>query len=63
MIIKFSEIYKNIIPEDIPRIMIDSGEDRGGYLGNNKGDSKKYKREYKHAEDGFVKLYCEDYEN
>ena len=59
--IDFSLKYANLINKDLPRIQLKSEDDSDiPMISSNIPD--KYRRQFIHPEDGFVKKYCEDYD-
>ena len=63
MVVKFSEIYGNLMCKDIPKRMLNSKENRGGYLS---GECmplvpQEFQKQILHDPDGFVVNYCEEY--
>ena len=59
--IDFSSKYANLINEDLPRIQLKSKDDYDIPM-IRENISDKYRRQFIHPEDGFVKKYCEDYD-
>lgn len=57
MVMKFSEEFQDLIDFDVPRKMLSSVEDRGGYL-SEKHENDLIQAEIKYAEDGFIAKYC-----
>ena len=59
--IDFSLKYANLINKELPRIQQKSEDDSDiPMISGNIPD--KYRRQFIHLEDGFVKKYCEDYD-
>ena len=55
----FDVVFKSLIDENVPRVMLKSKEDRGGYVGKqavNFGKETQPK-----SENIFVRNYCEEY--
>lgn len=63
MVVKFSEIYGNLICKDISPKMMNSKENRGGYLSGESIPSvpQEFQKQVAYAQDGFVINYCEEY--
>lgn len=59
----FSKKYENMIDESLPKEMLHSLEDRGGYLVETERPSTPapYRRSFVHEKGDFVTLFCEDY--
>ena len=53
--INFAEKYKDLICEDIPKIQCESYPHQNPI-------PEKYRKKFVHPENGFVKLFCEDYD-
>ena len=59
--INFSSKYANLIAGDIPKVQLKSQHDSDiPTISGNIPD--KYMKPFIHPENGFVKLYCEDYD-
>ena len=54
--IDFAEKYKHLICEDIPKLQLQS-------YPNQPKIPEKYRKQFVHPENGFVKMFCEDYDN
>ena len=52
--IDFAEKYKDLICKDIPKLQLQN-------YPNQIQIPEKYRKQFVHPEDGFVKKYCEDY--
>ena len=63
MVIRFSELFSDLVNQDIPKSMLTSRENRGGYLSRDSAPAipKEYQEEYIHTPNGFVVNYCEEY--
>lgn len=61
--IDFSEKYKHLICEDIPKYRLKSVEDRGGYLVRESKPRipEEYRKKFIHTPDSFVCKFCEEY--
>lgn len=59
----FSEKYAAMIDKSLPKEMLHSLEDRGGYLVESERPStpEPYRKHYMHEKGDFVDLFCEDY--
>jgi hypothetical protein len=57
MVTKFSEQFQELINIDVPREMLSSVEDRGGYIFK-KSKNDLIQTDIKYAEDGFIAKYC-----
>jgi len=55
--IDFSKKYAHLICSDIPKIQL------GSYPYYSTPIPEKYRKKFIHPENGFVKLFCEDYDN
>ena len=63
MVVKFSEIYGELICNDVPKKMLKSKENRSGYLSEESVPSipDEYRNEIAYHPDGFIVNYCEEY--
>lgn len=59
MIRNFDVVFKNLIDENVPRVMLKSKEDRGGYVG--KQATNVCKGAQPKSDNIFVRNYCEEY--
>ena len=54
--IDFTKEFADLIHEDIPKIQLQS-------YPNQLQIPEKYRKQFIHPENGFVKMFCEDYDN
>ena len=54
--IGFAKEYEHLICKDIPKLQLQS-------YPNQPQIPEKYRKQFVHPENGFVKMFCEDYDN